>query len=344
MNFGEAPGYYRRFLDPIDLVCVKTTPLDKDGNFNFGASASYVKAVIERAKVVVVETNSAMPHVPGRENAVHVSEVDYVIDGGEGTLPELPVSAAVNDVERRMAALVAAEIADGSCLQIGIGSLPNAICSLLREANVRDLGIHTEMMVDGLAELIDAGIISNGRKTIDRGKTVFTFAAGSKRLYSCIDGNMTMQACAVDYTNSIEQISRNDQVVSVNSTAQVDLQGQAASESHGHRHVSGTGGQLQFVRAAYASKHGKSFLCLPSLYEKRGCRESRIVPTLTPGNIVTTPRTDVMYVATEWGLVNLKGKSVAERARALISIAHPDFRDELEREAREKNLIPIGWH
>jgi acyl-CoA hydrolase len=196
------------------------------------------------------------------------------------------------------------------------------------------------MMVDGIADLIEAGVVTNARKQIDPGASTFTFAAGSRRLYSMLDRNPALRACAVDYTNSPDQIARNDKVVSVNSTAQIDLQGQAASESYGHKHLTGTGGQLQFVRGAYASRGGKSFICLSSVYEREGRRESRIVSTLTPGTIVTTPRTDIMFVVTEFGIANLKGRSVAERARALIALAHPDFRETLEREAREKNLIP----
>jgi acyl-CoA hydrolase len=171
---------------------------------------------------------------------------------------------------------------------------------------------------------------------------VFTFALGSRKQYDFLDRNSGVQSHPVDYTNLPHMIMQNDHVVAINNTTQIDLQGQAASESSGHRHISGTGGQLQFVRGAYASRGGKSFICLSSTYERHGRRESRIVSTLTPGNIVTTPRTDVMYVVTEYGLVNLKGKSVAERARALITLAHPDFREGLEREAREKNLLPRG--
>jgi len=208
---------------------------------------------------------------------------------------------------------------------------------------VRDLGIHTEMLVDGLIDLVDAGLVTGARKTLDPYQIVFTFAAGSRRQYDFIHRNPLLRAHPVDYTNLPHNIMRNDRVVSINNTTEIDLQGQAASESAGHRHLTGTGGQLQFVRGAYASRGGKSFMCLASTYQKSGERKSRIVSTLTPGNIVTTPRTDVMYVVTEYGLVNLKGKSVAERATALISIAHPDFRDELAREAREKHLIPRGF-
>jgi acyl-CoA hydrolase len=166
---------------------------------------------------------------------------------------------------------------------------------------------------------------------------------GSERLYRMIDQNPAVRAYAVDYTNLPDNIAKNDRVVSINNTTQIDLQGQAASESSGVRHVSGTGGQLQFVRGAYASRGGKSFICLSSTYEKSGTRQSRIVATLTPGNIVTTPRTDTMYVVTEFGMVNLKGKSVAERAKALIAIAHPDYREQLAREAHANRLFPKGY-
>jgi acyl-CoA hydrolase len=199
------------------------------------------------------------------------------------------------------------------------------------------------MLVDAMIDLWDAGKITGARKTINRYQMVFTFAAGSRRQYDFINRNPRAHSYPVDYTNLPQNIMQNDQVVSINNTTQIDLQGQVAAESSGHRHISGTGGQLQFVRGAYASRGGKSFICLGSTYDKGSARQSRIVSTLTPGNIVTTPRTDVMYVVTEYGMVNLKGKSVAERARALIAIAHPDFREPLEREARECNLVPKGF-
>ena len=343
MNFGEAPDYYRRFIEPVDVVCIKTAPKDEQGFFNFGCSTTYLEAMTGKARVVIVEACTALPHVCGPRNAIHESKVDFVIEGGNAPLTSMP-SAPVGAVEREVARLIAQEIEDGACLQIGIGGMPNAVCSLLREANVRDLGIHTEMLVDGVADLIDAGIVTNARKQIDPNLTVFSFAVGSQRLYRLIDRNEHFSACAVDYTNLPANIARNKRVISINNTTQMDLQGQAASESSGDRHVSGTGGQLQFVRGAYASEGGKSFICLSSTYGKGGGPQSRIVATLTPGNIVTTPRTDTMYVVTEFGMVNLKGKSVAERARALISIAHPDYREQLTREAYAKRLIPRGYY
>jgi len=221
--------------------------------------------------------------------------------------------------------------------------MPNAVCTLLCESSVHDLGIHSEMLVDGMIDLWEAGKITGACKALNRFQVVFTFAAGSRRQYDFIHRNPRAHSYPVDYTNLPHNIMQNDGVISINNTTQMDLQGQAASESSGFRHISGTGGQLQFVRGAYASKGGKSFMCLASTYEKDGVRHSRIVPTLTPGNIVTTPRTDVMYVVTEYGMVNLKAKSVAERAQALIAIAHPDFREPLEREARQQNIIPKGF-
>jgi acyl-CoA hydrolase len=342
MNFGEAPDYYRRFVDPIDVACIKTAPMDAKGYFNFGGAVAYQKAMTERARALVVETCQAMPYVYGSEAAVHASEVDFVIEGDGAPVPEVPNPPAT-DADRRVAELVAPEIEDGACLQIGIGGMPNAVCALLREAGVRDLGIHTEMLVDGMIDLVEAGLVTGARKALNRYQIVFTFAAGSRRQYDFMDRNPRCQSFPVDYTNLPSNIMQNDRVVSINSATQVDLQGQAASESDGHRHLTGTGGQLQFVRGAYASRGGKSFLCLPSTYDRGGERRSRIVPALTPGNIVTTPRTDVMYVVTEHGIVNLKGKSVPERARALIGIAHPDFRESLEREARERRLVPRGF-
>ena len=342
MNFGEAPDYYRRFVDPIDVVCVKTAPIDPHGYFNFGASVSYHKALCERAKCVIVETSAAMPYVFGAEESIHASEVDYVIEGDGAPLAEL-ATPEPSEVDRKVGALIAAEIEDGACLQVGIGGMPSAVCGMLREAGVRDLGIHTEMFVDPMVDLVESGQVTGARKRLNRFQIVYTFGYGTRRQYEFLHRNPRAQSHPVDYTNLPHNIMQNDRVISINNTTEIDLQGQAASESSGHRHLTGTGGQLQFVRGAYASRGGKSFICLSSTYERGGVRKSRITSQLTAGNIVTTPRTDVMYVVTEYGAVNLKGKSVAERARALIGLAHPDFRESLERDARERRLLPRGW-
>jgi acyl-CoA hydrolase/enoyl-CoA hydratase/carnithine racemase len=339
LNLGEVPDYYRRFLDPVDIVIIKTCPMDENGHFNFSAANLWHRAAIERAKLVVVEVTGGLPYVYGKQNSVHVSEVDYIIEGDHQPAVELP-NPPPTEIDRAVARQIAAEIEDGACLQIGIGGMPNAVCTLLLESGVRDLGVHTEMLTDGIAELYKTGRVTGTRKTLDPGKIVYTFALGSSALYSATHRNPDFLCYPVDYTNSPHIIMRNDRVISINNTTQIDLQGQVASESDGHRHISGTGGQLQFVRGAYASTEGKSFICLASTYDKRGERRSRIVLNLTPGNVVTTPRSDVMYIVTEYGMVNLKGKSVAERATALIALAHPDFRESLERQAYEYRLIP----
>jgi acyl-CoA hydrolase len=343
-NFGEAPDLYRRFIDRVDIAVLKCCPKDANGVYNFSGACTYHQAIVERARVVIVEVNESLPYCYGPDNGVHESQVDFVIDGDHAPVPELP-NPAVTETDRKIATLIAAEVRDGACLQIGIGGLPNAVCSVLKEAGVKDLGVNTEMMVDGLLSLAEAGLLSGARKQADIGKSVFTFAAGSRKLYEFIDRNPALECRSVDYTNLPRNVARNDGVVAVNSTAQMDLQGQASSESAGHRHLTGTGGQLGFVRGAYESEGGKAILCMPSTYDKdkSGERKSRIVLELTPGSVVTTPRTDTMYVVTEYGLVNLKGKSVAERAVAMISIAHPEFRESLERQARSKGLIPKGF-
>jgi acyl-CoA hydrolase len=339
LNLGEVPDYYRRFIPPIDIAVIKTRPLDEHGNFNFGPTHVWLRSIVECAKTLIVETSNSLPQSHGPGNHVHVSEVDYIIEGDHAPSVEYP-NPPPSEADRAVARLITAEVDNGACLQVGIGGMPNAVCALLRESGVRDLGIHTEMLTDGMLDLYRAGLVTGARKALDPGKIVYTFALGSTALYEATHRNPDFHCCEVHYTNAPEIVQRNPNVVSINNTTQIDLQGQAASESDGHRHISGTGGQLQFVRGAYASPGGKSFICLSSTFERHGHRRSRIVLNLTPGNIVTTPRSDVMYVVTEYGIVNLKGKSVPERARALISLAHPDFREELERQAFEHRLIP----
>ena len=341
VNLGEIPDYYTRFMAPVDIVILKTCRIDENGYFNFSAANLWHRAIIERAKLVIVEVSDGSPYVLGPSNGVHISEVDYIIEGDNQPAVELP-NPPPTDVDRAVGRLITGEIEDGACLQIGIGGMPNAVCTALLDSGARNFGVHTEMLTDGIYDLYKAGRITGTRKTLDPGKIVYSFALGSKHLYDGLDRNADLECHPVEHTNLPHMIMRNDRVVSINNTTQIDLQGQAASESDGHRHISGTGGQLQFVRGAYASSGGKSFICLSSTYDKRGERKSRIVLNLTPGNIVTTPRSDVMYVVTEYGIVNLKGKSVPERARALISIAHPDFREDLERQAYEHRLIPRG--
>jgi acyl-CoA hydrolase len=338
MNFGEAPDYYRRFIE-VDVAIIKTAPLDPHGFFNFGGAVTYEKALTEKARTVIVETDQSMPYVYGVENGVHIDQVDYVIDAGRRTLPEL-ANPPAGPIEQKIAGLIAEEIENGACLQVGIGAMPNAVCELLVESPVKDLGVHTEMFVDSLMRLYQAGKITGAHKKLDRFQMAYCFAAGSSQMYEFLDRNPACFAGPVDYTNLPHRIMQNDRAVAICNAAQIDLTGQACAESAGRRQISGTGGQLQFMRGAYASNGGKAFLCMSAAYERNGLRESRIVARLADANIVTTPRTDVMYVVTEHGITNLKGKSVPERARALINLAHPEFRDDLERTARADGILP----
>jgi len=342
VHLGEIADYYRRFIDPVDIVILKTCPIDENGFFNFSASNLWNQAIIDRARMVIVEEAPGLPYVMGEQTGVHVSEVDYIIQGDGAPAAEVP-NPPPNDVDRAVARIIAGEIEDGACLQIGIGGMPNAVCCALQDSGLKDLGIQSEMITDSIVDLYRAGLVTGARKQRDPGKIVGAFSLGSSYLYEAVHRNSDFQYYPSDYTNLPHLIMLNDNVVAINGTTQVDVQGQAASESDGNRHISGTGGQSQFVRGAYASKNGKSFICLSSTYDKRGDRRSRIVLNLTKGNIVTTPRSDMMYVVTEYGMANLKGKSVAERAKALISIAHPEFREGLEREAYENRLIPRGF-
>jgi len=342
VNLGEIPDYYRRFIDPVDILILKARPMDAQGNFNLSGSIVWMRAVIERARMVIIEETTGIPHVMGEGVSIHRDEVDFVIQGDNAPAPELP-NPPPSDVDKAVARLIIDEIEDGACLQIGIGGMPNAVCSLLQDSTAQDLGIHTEMLTDGIVDLYRAGRITGARKQLNPGKIVCTFALGSAYLYEAIDHNPDIELHPVDYTNLPHNIMQNHKVVAINNTTQMDLTGQAASETDGHRHLTGTGGQAQFARGAYASKGGKSIICLASTYERGGQRRSRITLGLTPGNTVTTTRADMMYVVTEYGITNLKGKCVAERAQALINLAHPDFREGLEREAHENRLIPRGF-
>lgn len=336
-NFGEGPALYRRLLQ-VDLLVIRCAPMDKHGFFNFGVSTTYLRAVCDVAKRIVVETSASMPVCYGIENVLHISEVDAVIEGRDDPLAELP-AAPIGDIDRQVADYILRKIGDGACLQIGIGGMPNAVCSAIARSGLKDLGIHTEMFVDGMVDLAEAGKVSGRHKQTYPGKIVFTFALGSKRCYDFIDGNENCLSLPVDLTNLPHRVAENRNVVSINNCMQVDLSGQIASESAGHRHVSGTGGQLQFVRGAFMSEGGKSFMCLSSRYMKGKSPASRIVSSLDNGTVVTTPRTDAMYLVTEYGIANLKGKSVSERARALIALAHPDERDALYDDARKQGML-----
>jgi itaconate CoA-transferase len=329
-NFHQAP---RLLIDEIGIdtfVCT-VSPMDRHGYFSFGTGNDYSTKVARAARQLIVEVNENMPRVSGVGAELHVSEVDAIVENHVPLL-ELPIrgpSAEDEVIGRTIAGLVP----DGACLQMGVGALPNLVCAELRDRN--DLGIHTEALNPGLVDLIRAGVVTNQRKTINRRKTVFTFAMGQKAMYDFLNDNPAVESAPVDYVNDPRIIAQNDNVISINATIQIDLTGACNSEHMLGHQYSASGGQLDFVRGAYASKGGKSIIAARSTAAKG--KVSRIVARLD--GPVTTPRIDTQYIVTEFGAANLKGLSSTERAHALIALAHPEFRDGLRAAAKDQNLI-----
>lgn len=337
--YHEGPGYYEKNDISTDVMLLRTTPMDGKGFFNFGVSNSFTRAQINAAKKVIIEVNENMPYCyGGNEEQIHISEVDAIVESNHEEMFSLP-EPKITDIDQQIAEIVVSQIENGSCLQLGIGAMPNAIGKLIANSNLRDLGVHTEMLCDSFVDIHEAGCISNRNKQQDTGKFVYTFALGSRKLYDFLDRNPSCSSYPVDYTNHLTKISANDKAIAINNALEVDLFGQVSSESIGTRHISGTGGQLDYTYGCYHSRGGKALICLASsVVDKEGVRKSRIRPFLDPGTITTLPRVMVNYVVTEFGLVNLKGKSTWERAKALISIAHPDFREELLEHAERMNI------
>lgn len=342
MKFNELPRLTRNNCVPPNVFVATVTPMDKHGYFNFGTSATNVWAAIEKAEYVIFEVNTNLPRVfGGNQESVHISQVDYVVEGMNSKLPVLP-PATPNEIDRRIAQHVIDRLRDGCCLQLGIGGVPNAVGSMIVDSDLKDLGVHSEMYVDAFVQMSKAGKITGAKKQLDQYKQVFSFALGSQELYDFIDENMGIASYSVDYTNSPEVIAKLDNFVSINACIEVDLFGQVSSESVGTRHISGTGGQLDFVEGAFRSKGGQSFICMNSTYQNNGTTATRVRATLEPGSIVTCPRTATHMVVTEHGIADLKGKSTWERAEALIAIADPQFQEELIREAEKMKIWRNG--
>ena len=338
IRYSELPSYYRDCLPGTDVVMMQVAPMDAHGYFNFGPSASHTAAMLEKAKCVIVEVNENMPRcLGGFEEGIHISKVDMIVEGNNPAIDELGGGGAATEVDQAVARLIVDQIPDGACLQLGIGGMPNAVGSLIAESDLKDLGVHTEMYVDAFVDIAKAGKITGAHKNIDR--QTYAFAAGTKKLYDYLNDNPECMSAPVDYTNSIATISSIDNFISINNAVDVDLYGQISAESSGIRQISGAGGQLDFVMGAYLSKGGKSFVCLSSTFtNKKGETFSRILPTLHNGSVVTDTRSNAHYIVTEYGMANLKGKSTWERAEALINIAHPDFRDQLIKDAETAHI------
>ena len=330
--FSELPMLIDRGLSPADVVVSMASPMDEHGYFSLSLAPDYTMAAVRRARVVLLEVNPNVPFANG-DCLVHISQVSGLVESDEELfevgLPQIgPVQEAIGKH-------VADLIDDGATLQIGYGGIPDAVVMQLQHK--RDLGIHSEMIGDGILSLIESGAVTNRKKTFMPGKTIATFALGSRRLYRTLHRNPAIEMHPVDFTNDPYIAARNDNLCAINATLQIDLLGQCGSESLGHLPYSGTGGQVDFVRAANRSKGGKAFIVLPSTAKDGAV--SRIAPVLSPGTHVTTSKNDINYVVTEFGVAELRGKTAKQRAEALIGIAHPDFRAELRESARKMNLL-----
>lgn len=341
MRYSELPGYYRSYLPPVDVVMIQVAPMDPHGFFNFGPNVSHLAAICERAKKIIVEVNKNVPYCfGGFQNGIHVSKVDMIVEGGNPPMDTMPAAGEPGQIDLAVAKLVVPEIPDGACLQLGIGSMPNAIGKLIAESDLKDLGVHTEMYVDSFVDMAEAGKITGVRKPFDKGRQAYAFGAGTQKLYDYLDRNPACMSVPVDYVNDIARVSSIDNFISINGAVDVDLFGQVSSESSGIHQISGAGGQQDFVMGAYLSRGGKSFICCSSTVtnKKTGEVQSRIRPTLIEGTIATCTRTNLHYLVTEYGIASVKGKSVWERAEALIGVAHPKFRDQLIRDAEKMGI------
>lgn len=331
-NYSTIPGLWRDVQPRLDVFYAEVSPMDKHGYFSCPMAGAEVVAMREKASIILLDVNDQMPRVMG-DCLIHISQVTALC---ESSRPLLVLNnPPLSDDDKKIGQMIADEVCDGATLQLGIGGIPNAVGVLLKDK--KDLGLHTEMFTDSMVDLLECGAVTNMKKPIHVGKTVATLAWGSKKMYDFMDDNPAFEMYPVSYINNPAVIAQHDNFVSVNSCVEVDLFGQVCSESISTKHYSGSGGQLDFVRGANMSKGGKGFIAM--LSTTKGGTISKIKPILTPGSIVTTPRNEVDFLVTENGIVRLKGQTASQRAKMIISLAAPQFREELEYEAKKMNLI-----
>ena len=337
MIFRNLVPYYRHFLT-VNVAMCAVAPMDRHGYFNLSVASGVAKGILETADVVILEVNELLPKVCGGfGQTIHISEVDMIVEGEHSALPVLPLHEAT-DEDRALAREIMTMIPDGATLQFGIGGMPNVLGGMLADSDLRDLGMHTELCSDAYVSLTEAGKLNNLKKSYMPGIGVTGMAFGTEKVYEFVDENPGVAFMPLELVNAPETIGKIDNMISINNCIAVDLFGQVSAESVGMRQISGTGGQLDYLTGAAMSRGGKAFLCMTSTYhEKDGTLRSRIVPTFQ-GDIVTDPRSQAYYMVTEYGMVNLVGRTTWERAEMLISIAHPDFRDELIRKAEENKI------
>lgn len=340
LRYSELPKYYRNHILENDVLMFQVGEMDEHGYFNFGPNPSHLAAAIEKSNKIIVEVNKNFPKCYGGfEECIHVSQVDMIVEGRNDPIAEL-ISPNASDIDFQVAKFIVEEIPNGACIQLGIGGMPNAVGKMIAGSDLKDLGVHTEMYVDAFVEMTENGRVTGLKKNIDKGRQVFAFAAGSKKLYDFIDRNPKVMAAPVNYTNDIRTLASIDNFMSINNAVEFDLFGQINAESSGTAHISGAGGQLDFVLGAYLSKGGKSFICCSSTFKTRdGEVKSRIVPTLRAGSIVTDTRANTQILVTEFGRVEIKGMTTWQRTEAIIGIAHPDFRDQLIKDAGDRKSV-----
>lgn len=338
MLFRNLIWYYENFLH-VNVAMISVSPMDSHGYFSFGCACGLAKGIADCADIVILEVNENMPRIlGGYDEAIHISEVDYIVEGEHAALTEMP-NPAPTEADAKIAEFVMPHIVNGATIQLGIGGMPNALGELIAKSDLKDLGMHTELCSDGYLSMFKEGKLTNLKKTVNRGKGVLGLAIGSHELYDWVNDNPGVAGFPLSYVNCPEVIAQHENMISINACVSADIYGQVCSESSGTRQISGTGGQLDFLTGASMAKGGKAFLCMTSTFKDRaGTLHSRIVPKFTEGDIVTSPRSQAYYMATEYGIVNLAGRSTWERAEAMISLAHPAFREELIKKAEEQRI------
>lgn len=336
MIFRLLGQYYIHFCD-VNVAMMAVPPMDKHGYFNLSCSTGVAKTILDKADVIILEINEHLPVVRGGfDEVIHIKDVDMIVEGEHAPLPSMPVQEpSPEDV--KIAEYIAERIPSGGVIQLGIGKMPTVVGKLLADSDLKDLGMHTELCTDAYVDLYEAGKLTNEANTKHRGKGMTGIAFGTQRLYDWIDQNPGVAFAPLEYVNAPRIIGQIDNMMSINNCLAIDLYGQVCAESVGLRQISGTGGQLDYLTGASISKGGKAFICMTSTYMDGGVRKSRIKPYFN-GDIVTDPRSQTYLLVTEYGIVNLVGRTTWERAEMLIGLAHPDFRDELIRDAEAQGI------
>lgn len=338
MVFRNLAWYYKNFLT-VNVAMMSVTPMDRHGFFNFSCATGVARSIMDKADVVILEVNEHLPRIYGGfDESIHISEVDYVVEGDHAPLPQFPVALPTEE-DKAIAKILVPHIHSGATLQLGIGSMPNVVGAMLADSDIKDLGMHTELCGDAYYKLYEAGKLTNRCKSFQRGKGVTGIVFGSQNLYEWVNENPGVIVEPLSYINDPYTIAKNNNMISINSCISVDLYGQICAESAGLRQISGTGGQLDYLTGAAMSEGGKAFICMTSSFvDKAGKRHSRILPHFN-GDIVTDPRSQAYYLVTEYGCVNLAGCSSWERVEKLVSVAHPDFRDNLIAMAEKQKIF-----